>query len=170
MKLFQGLLAGLATAFFVAWGLPAIVISLDSQYYFDFQSYLQVFVHRHHDVLSWFQRGWPDGIIPVCVIFAPLLGGLILHFTWFRERRAPDTERPDIVREAVLFALFYSFAAILAAAIAEFSHPYPFSGWSEFFQLQGALQLGTLFILAVVMSAVGAYGALWFHEHRHEPL
>ena len=177
MKFFTGLLAGLATAFFVAWGLPAIVISAYPQYRFDAHGYFEVFVHRHHNVVTWFERGWPESIIPVAVILAPFLGGLVLHLTRLRGRRAGTSEHRDMLLDILLtaftFASFYFIGAISAAAIAEHSHPYPFLGWSYFFGFQGMRQMVTLFALAAAMSALGAYGAEllgWVRARRQEPV
>ena len=171
MKFFTGLLAGLATAFFVAWGLPAIVISAYPQYRFDAHGYFEVFVHRHHNVVTWFERGWPESIIPVAVILAPFLGGLVLHLTRLRGRRAGTSEHRDILLDILLtaltFASFYFIGAISAAAISYYLD------WSHFFQYQGMRQMVTLFALAAAMSALGAYGAEllgWVRPRRQEPV
>jgi hypothetical protein len=158
MKSFLGILEAVLAAFFVVWGIPAITTSFDARYGFDPQSYLEVFIHRHHDVLSWFQRGWPESIVPICILLAPFLGGLILHSAWSRGRPAGASRR-GVLSAALTFAACYFLVAVSFAAIATAMHPYPFGGWAEFFRFQGARQLVTLFVLAAVLSALGAYVA-----------
>lgn len=150
------LLASVATAMFVACSVPAVGTLAASGYTFDPQSYWEVFIHRHHNVATWFERGWPEFLAPIGVIMGPLIGGFLMQ-----SLRRADTSPSRIVSPALAFAVSYCIAVLIAAALAQMGHPYPVR-WDRFLPFQGLLQLLTLFVLAGALSALGAWAAVRF--------
>lgn len=136
-----GLVVGLATAFIIAWTIPAIAIAFSTDYRFESQSYSLVFVQRYHDIALWVAPEWPDSAFVVAIILAPLFGGAAFHLIWPRR----------VLFTAIIFSICYPLAALFNVQMNE---PVSFR-WSRFFDADGR-QLLTLFVLAAVMSALGA--------------
>lgn len=142
--------------------LPTIVSMVQSKYSFSLQIYWEVFVHRHHDVRTWVERGWPDIVFPISALIAPFVGGIILQALRTPAGSAP---RRHSFLAVVVFSVSYALAVILAGALAGTMHPYAFR-WSDYVQFLGVTQVLTLLLLGVALSTAGAAAAARVRAHR----
>jgi len=154
-RFFGGLAAGLAAAYVVVCGLPAIAASLSSIYRFDLQMYLQVLIPTNHRFETWFQKGPGSLIILAAIVLGPLAGGLVFHLLRLRGRALSAAKGRDIGVTAVTFAAGYALAALAFAALAALKNPFPFDP-TYFLRDQVGIQLLTLAVLALAMGAAGA--------------
>ena len=148
-------LAGVASAVVVASIIPAVVVAFYPENRFELGIYWEVFVVRHHDMRTWFERGWPEVILPISAWIGPFVGGMVAQTALVRSGGASLPSHPSIVPVAGQFAVCYAVPVIVASGVAGTSHPYPFS-WQFFVGSLGVRQVGTLVVLAGVLSGVGA--------------